>query len=602
MVPVSVPVDIASSLLAMLLPSPGQAGATLFSAKNDTTAATFEDSLLSALEGPSPSPMRPSAAKSGSTAPRKDEKESQASPALAAAVLPVASPPLLVVELPNTENVPNQIAVSPSISSTGDDATAADHAAQSTLTSPGSGISVSSPKVDQDQNAFSKPDFSQAFADAQPVNTSLARESVYARSFEPVNDKSDNNNDSPIAITHSAGAVSPAQPTHDTVPPQSSTPIVPSTAYDLPFVNGIDLPSAQPEGVPSVIPTKGTPGQTNVSLAKTGGKTSNSQANAVADRNPAHDTATVDGQNLKPATAPSLAVPARSNLEAQLAETLKAHAPLLSVTESEKVISTPRESKMTDDRDKISSSPPVATKPDLLPKEGQAVQPISNAKPSETKPVAAKPADPKPVPNPGFPPASISDSDAGSLPPSIAGPPANSSAALASTQTQTGVEDAHSVPESKATPAPSPDLPAAPAPSTGTVQTAHLVDQLGQTEMRIGLRTSAFGNVEVHTIVRDAQVGVAMGSERGDLKSFLASEVPALQSVFRQQNLQLESIHFTGQGGTLNAGFSGGAEQQSRSFRPQVMPRGPVTNDGTTAEAAEVESPMQRWPGLNVHA
>jgi hypothetical protein len=84
----------------------------------------------------------------------------------------------------------------------------------------------------------------------------------------------------------------------------------------------------------------------------------------------------------------------------------------------------------------------------------------------------------------------------------------------------------------------------APTVSAGLVQTARVVEGIAQSEMHIGFRTPAFGSVEVHTAVRDTQLGLAVSSERGDLRGFLAQEVPGLQTVFHQQGLQFDQIRF----------------------------------------------------------
>jgi hypothetical protein len=97
------------------------------------------------------------------------------------------------------------------------------------------------------------------------------------------------------------------------------------------------------------------------------------------------------------------------------------------------------------------------------------------------------------------------------------------------------------------------------------VQIARLVDGIAQSEMHIGLRTQAFGNVELHTVVRDSQVGLAVGSEKGNLRNFLNSEVPTLQATLGQHDIRFDGIRFLESGGA-GTGFSGGTEQQSRSF------------------------------------
>ena len=175
---------------------------------------------------------------------------------------------------------------------------------------------------------------------------------------------------------------------------------------------------------------------------------------------------------------------------------------------------------------------------------------------------------------------------------------ANGGAALVNSAVNSLSED----PPAPGTKAPlaTPDPPAPQAPAAGPVQVAHVIDRMGQTEMHIDLRTSAFGSVEVHTVVRDSQVGVAVGSERGDLKTFLASEVPGLQAAFRQQDLRFDAIHFLRQGTSVNAGLSGGTDSQSRSFRHGHAPGGfsPLESPSVSLET---ETP-RITSGLSVHA
>ncbi len=105
------------------------------------------------------------------------------------------------------------------------------------------------------------------------------------------------------------------------------------------------------------------------------------------------------------------------------------------------------------------------------------------------------------------------------------------------------------------------------AAAVGPVQMAHITNQAAQSEMRIGLTTSAFGNVEVRTVVHASDVGLAIGSEKGDLRSLLANDMPGIANTLQQQNLRLSSVNFQ-QGFSFSGNLSGGGESQQRSFAP----------------------------------
>ncbi len=149
--------------------------------------------------------------------------------------------------------------------------------------------------------------------------------------------------------------------------------------------------------------------------------------------------------------------------------------------------------------------------------------------------------------------------------------------------------------------------PAEPAPTAlpaaGAVEVARLVAGVAQSEMHIGLRTQAFGSVEVHTVVRDSQVGLTVGSERGDLRALLAPEVSGLQTTFRQQDLRFDNIRFLETSAGTTAGFSGGADSQPRSSSQQHSSLAEVFSIHSPPEnPAELDISAGSPARLNVHA
>ena len=137
--------------------------------------------------------------------------------------------------------------------------------------------------------------------------------------------------------------------------------------------------------------------------------------------------------------------------------------------------------------------------------------------------------------------------------------------------------------------------------SSGVV-VARMVEGIGASEMHIGLRTQAFGAVDVHTAVRDTQLGLAVNSERGDLRSFLSPEVPSLQTVLRQHDLHFATIKFVQQG-SPSSGFSGNADSHSRPFgqsHPSLS--GPPLDDTTEEDSALQDISLEVPTRLNVHA
>ncbi len=109
---------------------------------------------------------------------------------------------------------------------------------------------------------------------------------------------------------------------------------------------------------------------------------------------------------------------------------------------------------------------------------------------------------------------------------------------------------------------------------SGPVQMAQMVSRTAQSEMRIGLNTAAFGNVEVRTVVHGNEVGIMIGSEKGDLRALLSNELPGIASTLQQQNLRLNPVNFHRhqQGFAFSNQMSSGGDAQARSFTRRAAP------------------------------
>jgi hypothetical protein len=136
---------------------------------------------------------------------------------------------------------------------------------------------------------------------------------------------------------------------------------------------------------------------------------------------------------------------------------------------------------------------------------------------------------------------------------------------------------ADSVAKPEALPAPASSAMMTPAPPPtppmaipGPVQLAQMVSRVGQSEMRIGMNTPAFGTVDVRTVVHASDVGLVIGSEKGDLRGLMSNEMPGISNSLQQQNLRLNSVSFMqGFASSGNGNGSGGGDSQQRFFVPQ---------------------------------
>ncbi|HEY1270780.1 MAG TPA: flagellar hook-length control protein FliK [Terriglobales bacterium] len=143
----------------------------------------------------------------------------------------------------------------------------------------------------------------------------------------------------------------------------------------------------------------------------------------------------------------------------------------------------------------------------------------------------------------------------------------------------------------------------APVSPFAPVHEARLLARTDLSEMHIGLQTTAFGTVEVHAVVRESQVGISIGSERGELHKLMTNEMPALSVRLQEHDLRLDQVRFFDQGPRFDAGSGSGSDGRASSFEQQrtavlgaLRPREP------TADIGKSEILMERTAGLNVHA
>jgi len=104
---------------------------------------------------------------------------------------------------------------------------------------------------------------------------------------------------------------------------------------------------------------------------------------------------------------------------------------------------------------------------------------------------------------------------------------------------------------------------AAPAPSAANVTPDSAL------QMHVGIRTSAFGSVEIHTIIEQSQVGIAIHGDR-DLARWFGSEVSGLEAGLKSQHLNLMAVDFaSNRSGVQTAtSFQQGQPRQTFSRTP----------------------------------
>jgi hypothetical protein len=102
---------------------------------------------------------------------------------------------------------------------------------------------------------------------------------------------------------------------------------------------------------------------------------------------------------------------------------------------------------------------------------------------------------------------------------------------------------------------------------TSLLSSAKLVERMGESELRLGIRAGEFGNVDIRTSMARNQFTAEISVERGELGRVLAAELPSLQNRLSEQRIPVTNIVLQNPSG----GNSGQSEQQ-KPREGQPMP------------------------------
>jgi len=106
------------------------------------------------------------------------------------------------------------------------------------------------------------------------------------------------------------------------------------------------------------------------------------------------------------------------------------------------------------------------------------------------------------------------------------------------------------------------------------INTAKLIQSMGQSEMRVGMRSNEFGNISISTSTSKDQVSAQISLEHGELAKTLAASLPEMQARLGGNHPMDVRIDMngatTGQGTGTYGGTSHGSQDQSSSGRQQA--------------------------------
>jgi hypothetical protein len=124
--------------------------------------------------------------------------------------------------------------------------------------------------------------------------------------------------------------------------------------------------------------------------------------------------------------------------------------------------------------------------------------------------------------------------------------------------------------------------------SAPVINTAKLIQNMGQSEMRVGIRSSDFGNISISTSATRDLISAQISLDHGELARTLAAHLPEMQARLGGDQAMDVRIDMngqaTGQGAGMSPGMSNGSADGSRGDHQQ---KGSTTSSQSADGSAE---------------
>jgi hypothetical protein len=131
---------------------------------------------------------------------------------------------------------------------------------------------------------------------------------------------------------------------------------------------------------------------------------------------------------------------------------------------------------------------------------------------------------------------------------------------------------------------------APPAPSTPLIAPDPAAAAQMNAQMHVGIRTEAFGAVEIHTVVQQSQIGITVHADR-DIARWFSSEVPGLESGLNKNHLNLTAVDFdNGRSGVQTATSSQHGQPQEHFSEMPGSHSAALPNQNTASESAGADT------------
>ena len=152
-------------------------------------------------------------------------------------------------------------------------------------------------------------------------------------------------------------------------------------------------------------------------------------------------------------------------------------------------------------------------------------------------------------------------------------------------QNSTGIAENHGQGENTAYPTP-------------LIQSAKLLERMGEAELKLGIRAGEFGSVDIRTSMVRNQFTAEISVERGELGRVMAAELPGLQNRLSEQRVPVANIILQNHAGSHS---SASEQQKPREGQPVYAANSRIVREQNSMPAWTARETAVPESRLDIH-
>jgi hypothetical protein len=106
------------------------------------------------------------------------------------------------------------------------------------------------------------------------------------------------------------------------------------------------------------------------------------------------------------------------------------------------------------------------------------------------------------------------------------------------------------------------------------INTARVIQTMGETEMRVGMQSAEFGSISIRTSVSQQQMSTQISLEHSDLSQAIAAHIPEMQARLGADYGLHTSIQVSHLGASSSGEQDSPSQREQRAFTPSAQPTG----------------------------